>query len=315
MQMARSVSGSDAPPVGRMPDVFIVGAPGCGTTFMHEELGRHPAIFMSEPKEPSYFCPDLDSGSEIDGRIFTRDLATYLALFAGARPDQRAGESSPFYLYSRVAAERIREASADARIVIMLRAPADMIHYLHARKYLVGSEDLERFEDALDAEADRREGRRLPRNAWNVTSLQYRAVGRYAEQVERYLRVFPAERVRVIVFEEFRDDPRAAYVETLRFLGVDATIVPPLERVNPTRVVRSRLLHRLLLTPAARNAFHRHAPDALRRATRAVIDRVNTRAERRVLDPALRRQLQLEFRPDIERLGELLGRDLVSLWG
>src|SRR3712207_5296973 len=162
---------------------------------MHDHLGRHPQVFMSALKEPSYFCSDLDRGTDIDGRIFERDLHAYLRHFAGARDDQWAGESSPFYLYSRVAAARIREASPEARIVIMLRDPAEMIHSLHARKYLVGSEAIPDFADALDAEADRRAGRRIPANAWNVTSLQYRAVGRYAEQVERYLDVFGRERV------------------------------------------------------------------------------------------------------------------------
>jgi hypothetical protein len=32
------------------------------------------------------------------------------------------------------------------------------------------------------------------------------------------------------------------------------------------------------------------------------------------LRPELRRQLEAEFAPDVERLGQLLGRDLLTLW-
>lgn len=298
----------------RMPDLFIVGAPGCGTTFLHEALGTHPQIFMSATKEPSYFCTDLDSGSEIDGRIFTRDLDPYLSLFSGARDAQWAGESSPFYLYSTVAARGISEASPDARIIIMLRHPADMIHYLHARKYVVGSEDLARFEDALAAEVERRAGRRLPANAWNVKALQYRAVGRYSEQVERYLRTFTRDRIHVLIFEEFQRDPQAAYLDVLHFLGLEQGHLPPMERVNPSLVVRSDRLHRLLLTPMLRKGFRRVAPNALRITVRKLIDRVNARPGRSALDPELRARLHQEFTPDMERLGALLGRDLSAVW-
>ena len=42
-----------------LPDVFVIGAPKAGSTAVHAALASHPAIFMSEPKEPKYFlCGD-----------------------------------------------------------------------------------------------------------------------------------------------------------------------------------------------------------------------------------------------------------------
>ncbi len=269
---------------------------------------------MPESKEPSYFCTDLDSGSAADGRIFTRDLDAYLDLFRGARQGQRVGEASPFYLYSSAAAARIREFRPDARIIIMLRDPADMVRYLHARRYFVGSEDIERFEDALAAEEARKRGERLPPDVWNVKGLSYRDVGRYAEQVERYLALFPGEQVKIIIFEEFRRDPEGTYRDVLRFLGVQPQEEVPLLQVNPSLGVRSRRLHRLLLTPALRKGFRRLAPQALRRPVRGLITRINARPERPDFDPLLRRRLQAEFRADVERLGRHIGRDLTAIW-
>ncbi len=269
---------------------------------------------MPDFKEPSHFCTDLDSGSPADGRIFTRDRDTYLALFESARPGQIAGEASPFYLYSTAAAANIAAFCPDARIIIMLRDPADMIRYLHARRYFVGSEDIERFEDALAAEDARQCGERLPADVWNVKGLFYREVGRYAGQVERYLAAFPRDQVKTIIFEEFRSDPAGTYREVLWFLGVDPDHVVQLEQVNPSLGVRSPRLHRFLLTPALRKGFRRFAPVRIREKVRSSITRINSEPQRPAFDPTLRELLQAEFRPDVERLGELIGRDLTSIW-
>ncbi len=269
---------------------------------------------MPEFKEPSYFCTDLDSGSSADGRIFTRDLDTYLALFESARPGQMAGEASPFYLYSTAAAGRIATFRPDARIIIMLRDPADMIRYLHARRYFVGSEDIERFEEALAAEDARKRGERLPADVWNAKGLFYREVGRYADQVERYLVVFPPEQIKIIIFEEFRSDPAGTYREVLRFIGVDPDHDVQLRPVNPSLGVRSRRLHRFLLTPTLRKGFRRIASVRVRETVRSLITRINSERQRPDFDPGLRKHLQAEFRPDVERLSELIGRDLTPIW-
>ncbi|MBA2377600.1 MAG: sulfotransferase, partial [Rubrobacter sp.] len=214
------------------PDFFIVGAPRCGTTFMYEYLSRHPQIFMSPAKEPQYFATDLDSGSYLDSLTFLRDRNRYLSLFEGAQPGQLTGEGSTWYLYSREAARNIKAANAEARIIIMLRDPVEMLYSLHGRRVYGGSEDLLNFGDALAAEEDRKRGLRMPARARNIQALFYRDVGRYTEQVQRYLDTFGQEQVQVIIFEEFRADPATAYRETLEFLGVDPTVVPDFEVVN-----------------------------------------------------------------------------------
>ena len=43
----------------RKPNFFIVGAPRCGTTALLTYLRSHPEIFMSIPKEPHYFDPEV----------------------------------------------------------------------------------------------------------------------------------------------------------------------------------------------------------------------------------------------------------------
>lgn len=297
------------------PDFVIPGAPRSGTTFMHEYLAQHPQIFMSPIKEPNHFATDLDSGSYLDSVTFMRDRERYLALYQDARPDQLTGEASTWHLYSKDAAANIRAANPDTRVVIMLREPVAMLHSLHLRRVYGGSEDLDRFEDALDAESDRRAGRRIPPRARNVKAFWYRDVGRYSEQVERYFDAFGRDQVLVLLFEEFRADPARAYRAVLEFLGVDPEFEPDFRVVNAGLARRSWRLQQLLLSPHVVRAARFAVPVRLRPAVGRTWDRINSRGERPApLDPAVARRLREELQPDVDRLATLLGRDLSSIW-
>ncbi|MBA2556411.1 MAG: sulfotransferase, partial [Chloroflexi bacterium] len=171
----------------RKPDFFLAGAPKCGTRSMYEYLKPHPEIYLSPRKEPRYFASDLDTGTAGDELFFVRELDEYLGLFQGATDQKRVGEASVQYLYSRVAAENIRVFNPDSRFLVMLRNPVEAVHSMHAQRLAGGAEDIADFEAALDAEDDRREGRRIPPGSFHVKGLIYRDVARFGEQVERWL--------------------------------------------------------------------------------------------------------------------------------
>jgi hypothetical protein len=299
----------------RYPDFYIVGAPRCGTTFMYEYLRQHPQIFMPENKEPNFMCRDLDSGSYLDALSFMRDEAAYLRLFAPAPPGCLTGEASTWYLYSETAAGLIKQTNPDSHIIIMLRDPVEMLYSLHGRRVYGGSEDLS-FEEALAAEHDRRNGQRIPRRARNITALFYREVGSYSRQVQRYLETFAADRVRVIIFEEFIKDPAAAYAETLRFLDVDPDFHPQFAVVNASASRRSQRLRQLMLVPAVVRVGKAVIPPRVRPRVGPIVDALTSKeTPRPPLDPAVRSLLKAELRPDVQRLDSVLGRDVSALWG
>jgi hypothetical protein len=299
----------------RYPDLFIVGAPRCGTTFMYEYLKAHPQIFMSAWKEPQFFATDLDSGSYLDSLTFLRDTERYLGLFSQARHDQITGEGSTWYLYSLDAARNIHAVNPNARIIAMLRNPVQMLYSLHGRRVYGGSEDIGRFEDALAAEADRKRGERLPARPRNVKALFYREVGKYAEQLERYIETFGRAQVHVIIFEELRTNPTLTYRAALEFLGVDPDFTPALRPVNESVERRSWRIQQLLLSPRAVRLARALLPVRARPYVGRAWDAVNTRGQRRdPLDPEVARQLYADLLPDMLRLGDMLGRDVTSIW-
>jgi hypothetical protein len=113
----------------------------------------------------------------------------------------------------------------EAKLIALVRNPVDRAfsHYQH--EVALGREPLS-FEDALTAEDERLRGeeeRMLEDPAyfshawWNYT---YRARGRYPEQLERWLALFPRERLLILPSEELLGAPERAYAQVLEFLGV-----------------------------------------------------------------------------------------------
>jgi hypothetical protein len=296
------------------PNFFIVGAPKCGTTALYEYLRGHPNIFMPKYKEPHFFARDLGSYPLI------KTADAYAALFAEAGPQHTAvGEASVYYLRSTAALPGIRQYDPSARIIAMYRNPVEMVHSFHSQLLYVGEENVPDFEQAWRLQGRRAQGLDLPPRSRGAFLLQYAELGRFGTQTERVLANFPAEQVKLILFEDFAADARRVYDEVIAFLGVPHDGRREFARINENKRARVGWLKHVLRKP----------PPGLRRGVRGLkrllgserlgglkseIVRMNTVTERRpALAPALRAEMVDTFRDEVRRLGELLGRDL-SHW-
>jgi hypothetical protein len=311
---------------GRVPDFFIIGHHKCGTTALYEMLKRHPQIFMSEIKEPRFFASDMRSRFQpARGHSLPETLEDYLALFAGARPDQRVGEATPSYLFSHTAAARIAEVQPAARSIAILREPASFLRSLHMQLLRSHVETEKDLRDAIALEDERREGRHVPRRSHLPQLLDYSEHVRYVDQLRRYRAAFRPEQVLVLIYDDFRSDNAATIRTVLRFLEVDEQHrLEPIQVKQTARTIRSQRLDDLLysvsqgqspLARAARTTIKAFTPrvlrhDALRTArTRAVYGDVPPP------DDDLMAELRARFKPEVAALSEYLGRDLITLWG
>lgn len=224
------------------PNLFIVGAPKSGTTAWVEYLGSHPDIYFPERKEPSFFCPDLLPQQRVQA------IDEYLRLFEGSGSRSIAGEASVTYLRSEVAPAAIRKFNPEAKILIFLRDQEDFLPSLHNQLVFNGEELIEDFETAW-----RSSGKRLRENVPaicnDVRLLDYRAAGRFHEQIERYFGEFPAEQIRVFHFRDWVSEPRAAYREILRFLDLPNDGRDRFPAVNEARRRHVKLWLRLVTNP------------------------------------------------------------------
>jgi sulfotransferase family protein len=203
-------------PIRPLPDFLVLGAQKAGTTALYAYLRHHPEITGPSWKEVSFF-----------DRHWARGEAWYRGNFPNRlRARGLVGEASPSYLFHPLAPERVRELVPDARLIALVRNPVDRAfsHYQH--EVALGREELS-FEDALAAEGERLRGEEERMLAdptyfshawWNYT---YRARGRYAEQLERWLAVFPREQLLVLASDDLGADPDGSYAEVLRFLGAE----------------------------------------------------------------------------------------------
>ena len=296
----------------RRPNFFILGAPKCGTTALSEYLRRHPRAFVSQPKEPHYFCGDFDYYYAPD----RRSEQHYLRLFDAATPDHLAvGEASVWYLYSSDAAANIAAFDPDARAVVMLRNPVDLVPSLHSQLLYMLDEDEPDVTRAWELQEARLRGERLPPRVRVPEFLQYGEAAKLGAQLARVYESLPREQVLTLVFDDLRADTGAVYRRTLEFLGLPDDGRAEFPRVNENKVHRAGAVARLTQRPPAALVGVARGVKRVTGVERlGVLDRVRRGNRqvtgRRELDPGLAEELRAYFADDVGELSELIGRDL-----
>jgi hypothetical protein len=310
----------------RVPDFFIVGHPKSGTTALYEMLRSHPQIFMPDFKEPRFFASDLPSRfNERASGEPPETFDDYLSLFDAAGADQRVGEASTAYIWSRTAAGLIADAQPAARIIVIMREPASFVRSMHLQLLQIRVEREKSLRRALALEDARRQGRDLPDvvSRWPQVLLYTDRV-RYVEQLRRYHEHFGPEQVLALIYDDFRKDNEGTVRRVLRFLDVDDTVPIEVSEANPTvrlrsvrldETVRAVAVGRGPATRAVRSTVKALTPRGLRRGAQRAIRRHVVFGAPQSPDEKLALELRRRFKGEVEALSEYLGRDLVSLWG
>lgn len=209
-----------------MTEHFIIGgAQRSGTTYLYKLLEQHPDICMATPlrPEPKYF---------LDPRSADNGYPAYLAAHFRQHPDGALlGEKSTSYIERHDATLRIRQLLPDARLVFLLREPAERAWSNWCFSRTQGIEPLS-FEDALAEEENRLKG--WDQSRYSVSPFAYAARGHYPRYLERWAAHFPRENITLLTSESVFAD--LAPVRTLlAWLGVDPDV--PLQlpaKVNAT---------------------------------------------------------------------------------
>lgn len=281
-----------------LPNFLIIGAPRSGTTHLYRGLRQHPAVFMSDFKEPMFFAYEDKPGPGI-----ISDRGEYQALFEGAERYLAVGEASTLYLFSEVAPEHIYRDIPQARLIAILRNPVDRAFSQYTFQRFLQTEPCETFEEALQAEDSRVMANASP-------FLLYRRVGLYGTQIPRYLDRFSREQMLFVLQDDLDRDPARVFHDIFDFIGVDPTFLPDLRhRTNASGIPQHDTLFRTI--KSAGRTVKRLVPE--RWATRlsgSAHDMLLTRPS--MLD-STRASLTQYFHDDIEVTQRLIQRDL-SEW-
>jgi len=298
----------------RKPNLFIVGAPKCGTTALRDYLQSHPNVFMSRQKEPQFFASDVIGNlSELPS------FAQYIRLFAKASDDHKIiGEASTRYLLSKIAIHNIFDFNKEAKLIAMVRNPVDLVYSFHSQQLYDLNEDVVDFETAWRLQESRKLGMNIPDTCINPLLLYYAEIGKLGEQIDRMLSIFPREQVQIVVFDDFVSDTLSVYKNVLEFLCLpyDGRIEFP--RVNANKAHRYKWLARLL---------YRSPPpikiivDLIKRISgvsrtglaSTVLRGIAVPQKRKPLSSEFRKELASFFRDDVILLSHIIERDL-SYW-
>jgi hypothetical protein len=230
----------------RKANLFIIGAPKCGTTSLYHYLGTHPGIHMSEEtKEPHFFVSDFPNWNPIPW-----SGERYAALWSQAGPEHvYLGEGSTWYLYSEQAIFNIHHYNPSAKIIVMIRNPTDMVYSLHWALLNEFEEDIADFERAWNIQQERKRGKSIPPRCKEPSMLYYADVATFSTQLRRVFSVFPREQVHVILFDDFTENTDMSYRRVLDFLGLKHELPPAFPKINPRSELRIPVLTRFLKKP------------------------------------------------------------------
>ncbi len=203
----------------KSPDFIIAGAQKSGTTYLYNLLVQHKDILPSTTKEVHYFDNNINKGDE-----------WYLSHFPFKffNTNKITGESSPYYLYHPLAAERIYNFDNQIKIILLLRNPVDRaISHLNM---IINRHDIDfNFEDFCNIENEiiiqKLLTEKLKRETITKSNIHqdfsFIQRGIYAPQVKKYMNYFKLHKnLLIIKSEDFFDNNKKTLDTIFDFLGV-----------------------------------------------------------------------------------------------
>jgi len=297
------------------PNFLVLGAAKAGTTSLCHYLAHHPDVFVPEVKEPIFFDAEYERGLDYYWKKY----------FSGWSGQSAVGEGRVFNLYLPFVPRRIREGIPDAKLIAVLRNPVERAysHWWHRFSYRDESlpfheairANLARIADGILFEGEAgarlwREGLVHPR-AMATTYRVYLDAGLYAQQIRRYLDLFPSRQLKVMFYEDLVSDPRSFVRDVWNFLelsnGPELTDTEPL---NAARTTRRGVLESLAGKIFRGRDLIGLAPGPLQGPMRWLFREKSM--VRPLLDPGVRQTLIEYYREPNGELERLVGRDLSS---
>jgi hypothetical protein len=314
------------------PFAAIVGAPRCGTTSLSRFLKAHPDVCFAKPKEPHYFILN-DFTDAADDDLRQRVHEDFLGrFFTDCQPQPGLlAEGSVSYLYAPEHMAAILRVWPEAKFIISVRDPMQLLPSIHQRLLYQGDETVRDFNRAWRLTAERAQGRKIPRSCLDPRLLRYDEVARLGAHVERFFEAVGRERCLVVLYDDIATDPDAVFANVLQFLGLPPFQYEGDRRQRARQGFRFGWLQRLLKRPPvitrsilAGEQFRQRVtkkpkrkPSAFGRSIMSARKKLILLNEAPAPKPHMSDEVRDEIRStlsaDIDKLGSLIGRDL-SHW-
>lgn len=244
------------------------------------------------------------------------EMDQYLDYFSMASEKHIAvGEGTVNYLRSERAIPNILDFDPQARFIVMVRNPIELLKSYHAQLLRGYDEDIVDLEKAWRKQEERRNGSSVPKVCDDKSKLMYSDIGTLGRQVQRALNNIPSERVKIIVFDDFAKDPKQIYESVLYFLTVPTDRRLEFPVINERKQIKFRrlgLLYREAMVGSwkvKRKLGIKGGLGLLRRLR----EQNTLPGQSTSLSDAFMTELRNFYKEDVELLSHLLDRDL-TLW-
>lgn len=279
------------------PEIFLVGAPKCGTTSIFNFFNQHPEIFVPNIKEPHYFSTPEVANNFYNVKLVS-DPAEYVGLYASCEKGLKRADCSPSYLSYSKACSRIYEVNPDAKILAILRDPIKraISHYLMDVRFGVQNVDLIECLNFPDLHP--------------MSYREYVTNGLYSSQIQNYLDLFPKKNVMVLIFDDLEKDTESTMRKIFEFLEVDPFVfIDYRKRANTGAQHRYNFIRNFISSEKWQTLRHL-LPKTIRHIMRQTLLKANPRIPNQKLVTG---KLLNIFQSDIVNLTKMLDRDL-SNW-
>lgn len=295
------------------PNLFVLGAPKCGTTSIASWLSEHPDVFMSVPKEPHFFS--LYSGACSSPVNIVPSIENYECLFTQADAFPVVGEASTEYLlHAKSVVPEILRYSETPKFVVCIRDPVEMAISLHAERIFQGEENILDFECAWKLNDSRLAGQDLPPMAIDSLLSCYQEACLLGAQLNRLYELANNSSVFVVVLDDIKNDPRQVYINLLEFLEVRDDGKNDFGAENKRKYRKSRLINNLVRRVGR---LKRRMDINKSFGLLNILDKWNKSAgtvNETNIDNSFKNDMRAAFYSDVLLLGQLVGRDLASQW-
>lgn len=192
------------------PNLYIVGAQKCATTSLHNYLNHHPDIFMTIRKEPGFLLEESrvdvegTTGSKIRLNLDDQELKNLLRL--GYKNESYWGESSTYYSMSPVFGGEVPNRMAivckEPKILYVIRNPIERM----VSQYQWGVKNSFFTGELNEALKER----------YNI----YLSISCYFTNIKRYVDIFGMNSVKIVVFDDLKENPISVLENIFDFLEV-----------------------------------------------------------------------------------------------
>jgi hypothetical protein len=290
-------------------DFFVIGVQKSATTWLYDCLREHPGVGVPDKKRD----PDYLGGTTHQ----QKGDAWFYGQFRH-QPGLKMGDVSVDYLYDLKAAQTVHQYAPKAKLVASLRDPIERAfsaYFWTIRKGKLPNVSVdEGLRRAVDAYQNNKRSTDVERRYCQLIER-----GFYDDQLNSYLRVYPAQQLMVFLFEDVRKDAAESLRRVLTFVGADPNFVPKSLHTKP----KVNLYYRPLIQ------LERLAPES--RVMGKMVDKLsgtlknfNLGADKPKLSAEVEEQLVAIYRPHMIALQTLLDKlpekqrpmnsDLSSVW-